>query len=78
VLAVQPARSRLADAVEARDGAAWLASSASFDRRRAVALGLLAGAALAASAGVVLRFTLSGREAAVAVGANGVALVGAL
>jgi tetratricopeptide (TPR) repeat protein len=78
LLAVQPARSRLADAAEDGDGAAWVAHGRVFDRRRAVAIGLFAGAAIAVGVGATLRFTVYRREVAVAAGANGVALVGAM
>jgi len=78
LLAVQPARSRLEQAAAVRDGAAWVEASRRFDRRRALTIGLFAGAALAASVGVVLRFTVFRQQAAVTVGADGVALVGAM
>jgi hypothetical protein len=78
LLAVQPVRSRLEDAAARRDGAAWVQHSRSFDRRRALAIGLFAGAAIAVGVGATLRFTVYRRPATVAVGANGVALVGAM
>jgi hypothetical protein len=78
LLAVQPIRGRLEDAAADGNGPAWARDSRVFDRRRAVAIGLFAGAALAAGTGVALRFTVYRREVAVAPGAGGVALVGAL
>lgn len=78
LLAVQPVRGRLEDAAAAGNGPAWARDSRTFDRRRALAIGLFAGAALAAGAGVALRFTVYRREAALTAGPGGVALVGAL
>lgn len=80
VLAVQPARSRLQVAVAGMDRSRWveLDHSGAFDRRRALSIGLFTSAAIAAGVGVALRFTVSRHEATVALGANGVALVGAL
>lgn len=75
---VQPVRSRIKDAAAARDGAAWAEHSEVFDRRRALTLGMFAGAALAVGVGVALRFTVYRRGVAVAVDPTGVALVGAL
>jgi hypothetical protein len=78
LLAVQPVRSRLADAAADANEPAWEESSRSFDRRRALAIGLFAGAAVAVGVGVALRFTVYRRETAIAIGANGIALVGAM
>jgi hypothetical protein len=78
LLAVQPVRSKLEDAAARRDGAAWVQHSRSFDRRRALTIGLFAGAAIAVGVGATLRFTVYRRPAAVAIGANGVAIVGAM
>lgn len=78
LLAVQPVRARLEDASANVDAAAWARDSRGFDRRRAVAIGLFAGAAVAVGVGVALRFTVYRREVAVAPIANGFALVGAL
>ena len=78
LLAVQPARSKVAAAAADLDEAAWVRTSRVFDRRRALAIGLFAGAAVAVGVGVALRFTVYRREVAVAPIPNGVALVGAM
>jgi hypothetical protein len=78
LLAVQPVRARLEDAAARADGVAWAADSRIFDRRRALAIGLFAGAALAVGTGVVLRFTLDRREVMLGVGAGGLTVVGTL
>ena len=78
LFAVQPVRARLEDASADVDAAAWARNSRVFDRRRAVTIGLFAGAAVAVGVGVALRFTVYRREVAVAPVPNGFALVGAL
>jgi hypothetical protein len=78
LLAVQPARSRLADAARDMNGSAWVEDSRSFDRRRALTIGMFAGAAIAVGVGVALRLTVYRQGWTIAPGASGVALVGAL
>jgi hypothetical protein len=78
LLAVQPARSRLEDAAGTLNGSAWVEHSRTFDRRRALTVGMFAGAAIAAGVGVALRLTVYRREVVVVAGANGITLVGAL
>lgn len=75
LLLVQPVRSKLE---AAPDRSSWDAHSQSFDRRRALTLGLFAGAAITAAAGVALRFTVYRSEVTVSASANGVALAGTL
>lgn len=78
LLAVQPVRSRLEDAGADVDAVAWARHSRTFDRRRAVAIGLFAGGAVAVGVGVALRFTVYRREVAVVPVPYGIALAGAM
>jgi hypothetical protein len=77
-LAVQPLRSRLAAAAARGDGAAWLHDSASFDRRRDVAIGLIAGGAVAIGAAAMLSLTTGHRRLAISASGSGVAIAGSL
>jgi hypothetical protein len=76
--AVQPVRKKMRSAAEAGDLPAWTEQESIFARRRALAIGLFAGGAIAAGAGVALRFTVYRREVVIAPGPGGVALVGAM
>jgi hypothetical protein len=76
--AVQPVRSKVAEAARELDEAAWAEHGRVFERRRALALGMFAGAAIVVGVGVALRFTVYRRDAAVVAGPSGVALVGAM
>lgn len=78
LLAVQPVRSDLDEAAAGFDSQRWLDRSRLFDRRRAIAVGLFTGAAVAISVGVALRFTVYRRDVAVVPGPQGVAIVGAM
>jgi len=78
LLAVQRARARLERDAATLNGTAWRTDSRSFDRWRAGAIGMFAGAAVMAVAGVALRFTVYRREVTLVAAANGVALVGAM
>lgn len=78
LLAVQPVRRQVASAAAARDAARWNEQGRKFDHRRAVAIGMFAGAAVAVGVGAALRFTVYRREVVIAASANGIVLVGAM
>jgi hypothetical protein len=78
LFAVQPAREKMREAIATMNGPQWAEQERIFVRRRALTIGLFAGAAVAAGVGVALRFTVYRRNVMVAPGPGGVALVGVL
>jgi hypothetical protein len=76
LVAVQPVRDDLATAARKHDGQAWIDASARFDRKRDLAIGLMAGGALAVGIGIALRLTTYRVD--VTASPAGVAISGAL